>query len=78
MTGSTTPSRSAPVGFGFHPTDEELVNHFLKLKMIGGYDHVVSTIAEVNVCAYEPWELPGTCIYMFMHVCSIFFYFVLC
>lgn len=59
MTGSTTPFRSAPVGYGFHPTDEELVNHFLKLKMIGGYDHVVSTIAEVNVCAYEPWELPG-------------------
>lgn len=60
MTSSTTSFRSAaPVGYGFHPSDEELVNHFLRLKMRGGSDHVVSTIAEVNVCDFEPWELPG-------------------
>ncbi|CAK7348011.1 unnamed protein product [Dovyalis caffra] len=59
MTSPTNPTRSAPVGYGFHPTDEELVNHFLKLKMQGGYDHEVGIIAEVNVCNFEPWELPG-------------------
>lgn len=74
MTSSTTSFRSAaPVGYGFHPSDEELVNHFLRLKMGGGSDHLVSTIAEVNVCDFEPWELPGTCQHMCMHVCSIFF-----
>jgi hypothetical protein len=28
--------------------------------MMGGYDHEVAIIAEVNVCNSEPWELPGT------------------
>ena len=60
MTSSAAPFPSAPTGFGFHPTDEELINHFLKLKMIGGCDHEVAIIAEVNVCNSEPWELPGT------------------
>ncbi|KAJ6675425.1 putative proteinC DOMAIN-CONTAINING PROTEIN 82-RELATED [Salix viminalis] len=59
MTSSAAPFPSAPKGFGFHPTDEELINHFLKLKMIGGCDHEVAIIAEVNVCNSEPWELPG-------------------
>eukprot|EP00258_Populus_trichocarpa_P011354 XP_002320092.2 protein NTM1-like 9 isoform X1 [Populus trichocarpa] len=59
MTSSTVPFPSAPKGYGFHPTDEELINHFLKLKMMGGYDHEVAIIAEVNVCNSEPWELPG-------------------
>ncbi|KAJ6879299.1 protein NTM1-like 9 [Populus alba x Populus x berolinensis] len=59
MASSTVPFPSAPKGYGFHPTDEELINHFLKLKMMGGYDHEVAIIAEVNVCNSEPWELPG-------------------
>lgn len=47
---------SLPVGFRFHPTDEELINYFLKLK-IQGYDSLVQHIAEVDICGYEPWEL---------------------
>ncbi|KAJ6320100.1 hypothetical protein OIU78_015485 [Salix suchowensis] len=47
------------VGYGFHPTDEVLVNHYLRLKMLGGHEQDVSIIEEVNVCDYEPWELPG-------------------
>ncbi|KAJ6679932.1 putative proteinC DOMAIN-CONTAINING PROTEIN 82-RELATED [Salix purpurea] len=50
------PSR---VGYGFHPTDEELVGYYLRLKMHGGYEQDVSLIEEVNVCDYEPWALPG-------------------
>uniref|UniRef100_A0A2N9J5R9 NAC domain-containing protein n=1 Tax=Fagus sylvatica TaxID=28930 RepID=A0A2N9J5R9_FAGSY len=46
------------VGYRFHPTDEELINHYLKLKMLGK-DSQVRDIAEVNVCKLEPWELPG-------------------
>eukprot|EP00261_Vitis_vinifera_P039884 XP_019081127.1 PREDICTED: NAC domain-containing protein 21/22-like isoform X3 [Vitis vinifera] len=46
-----------PVGCGFRPTDEELVNHYLKLK-IQGKDSEVQIIPVVDVCKSEPWELP--------------------
>ncbi|CAL1398828.1 unnamed protein product [Linum trigynum] len=46
------------VGYRFHPSEEQLVNHYLKLKM-QGRDHEVRRIAEVNVSKFEPWELPG-------------------
>ncbi|KAJ7007983.1 protein NTM1-like 9 [Populus alba x Populus x berolinensis] len=54
---------SSPVGYVFRPTDEELVNHYLRLKMHGGYEQEVSIIAEVNVCDFEPWVLPGLSTY---------------
>ncbi|KAG6748293.1 hypothetical protein POTOM_048210 [Populus tomentosa] len=60
-------SRPPPVGYGFHPTDEELVNHYLRFKMHGGYEEEVSIIAEANVCAYEPWVLPGSYKYANSH-----------
>ncbi|KAF2324961.1 hypothetical protein GH714_021901 [Hevea brasiliensis] len=45
------------IGYRFHPTDEELVNHYLRLKMLG-YDDRVQEIPEVNVLNFEPWQLP--------------------
>ncbi|XP_021691008.2 protein NTM1-like 9 [Hevea brasiliensis] len=45
------------IGYRFHPTDEELVNHYLRLKMLG-YDHEVQEIPDVNVLDFEPWDLP--------------------
>ncbi|CAM8893093.1 unnamed protein product [Rhodiola kirilowii] len=47
-----------PVGYRFHPTDQELVNHYLRLKNQGSDRHV-SNIQEIDVCKWEPWELPG-------------------
>ena len=47
-----------PVGFGFHPTDEELVDRHLKPKILG-MDSQVEIIPEVDICKWEPWELPG-------------------
>ena len=49
--------RNLPLGFRFHPTDEELVC-YLKLK-IQGTDPDVNIIPEVDVCKSEPWDLPG-------------------
>ncbi|KAJ1408344.1 NAC domain [Sesbania bispinosa] len=47
-----------PVGFRFRPTDEELVEHYLKHKLQGD-DFPVHIIPELDLCKYEPWEIPA-------------------
>ncbi|OVA17424.1 NAC domain [Macleaya cordata] len=47
-----------PPGFRFHPTDEELVQQYLKRKVFA-CPLPASIIPELNVCKYDPWNLPG-------------------
>ncbi|XP_050211590.1 NAC transcription factor ONAC010-like [Mercurialis annua] len=46
------------VGWRFHPTDEELLVHYLKPKILG--DRITdSDVKEINVPHYNPYELFG-------------------
>ncbi|CAI0432580.1 unnamed protein product [Linum tenue] len=46
------------VGFRFHPRDDELVNHYLRYKLLGENTGSVS-IPEIKVYSFDPWELLG-------------------
>ncbi|KAL2964631.1 hypothetical protein AAZX31_16G015400 [Glycine max] len=45
------------VGYGFRPTDEELVKFYLKHKLLDD-DPCVHFILDVDLCEVEPWDLP--------------------
>ncbi|MED6182401.1 hypothetical protein PIB30_028264 [Stylosanthes scabra] len=47
-----------PPGFRFHPTDEELIVHYLKRKASSA-PLPVAIIAEVDLYKFDPWELPS-------------------
>ncbi|XP_074562147.1 NAC domain-containing protein 67-like [Curcuma longa] len=51
-----------PPGFRFHPTDEELVQHYLWRK-IAGHSIPAPIIAEVDLYKHDPWDLPGLASY---------------
>ncbi|KAL3819474.1 hypothetical protein ACJIZ3_005379 [Penstemon smallii] len=46
-----------PPGFRFHPTDEELITHYLSKKVLDTNFSAVA-IGEVDMNKVEPWELP--------------------
>ncbi|XWS42644.1 hypothetical protein CRYUN_Cryun16bG0031500 [Craigia yunnanensis] len=52
------PQSSLPPGFRFHPTDEELILHYLK-KKLSSSPFPVSIIADVDIYKFDPWDLPA-------------------
>ncbi|XVF06515.1 hypothetical protein REPUB_Repub06bG0055000 [Reevesia pubescens] len=52
------PHSSLPPGFRFHPTDEELILHYLK-KKLSSSPFPVSIIADVDIYKFDPWDLPA-------------------
>ncbi|PKA66966.1 NAC domain-containing protein 68 [Apostasia shenzhenica] len=51
-----------PPGFRFHPTDDELVVHYL-CKKVSQQRIPVPIIAEVNLYKYNPWDLPDKALF---------------
>ncbi|MCL7026933.1 hypothetical protein MKW94_016971 [Papaver nudicaule] len=45
-------------GFRFHPTEEELLNFYLK-KVVFGHKLHFDIIGFLNIYRHDPWELPG-------------------
>ena len=48
-----------PPGFRFHPTDEELVTHYL-CRRCAGAPIAVPIITEIDLYKFDPWQLPST------------------
>ncbi|KAE8678516.1 hypothetical protein F3Y22_tig00111408pilonHSYRG00069 [Hibiscus syriacus] len=46
-----------PPGFRFHPTDEELISHYLYKKVVD-LSFTAKAIGEVDLNKSEPWDLP--------------------
>ncbi|XP_039023313.1 NAC domain-containing protein 2-like isoform X2 [Hibiscus syriacus] len=51
-----------PAGFRFHPTDEELVMHYLCRKC-ASQSIAVPVIAELDLYQFNPWDLPDLALY---------------
>uniref|UniRef100_M8CIT6 Protein CUP-SHAPED COTYLEDON 2 n=1 Tax=Aegilops tauschii TaxID=37682 RepID=M8CIT6_AEGTA len=56
--GGGGPRLSLPPGFRFHPTDEEVVTHYLTPKAVNNAFSCL-VIADVDLNKTEPWDLPG-------------------
>lgn len=66
------PDLKLPPGFRFHPTDEELVMHYLCRKC-ASMPISVPIIAEIDLYKFDPWQLPG----MYSLHCHIFIQWVI-
>ena len=47
-----------PPGFRFHPTDEELVGHYLR-KKVASQKIDLDVIRDIDLYRIEPWDLQG-------------------
>ncbi|WOL17096.1 NAC transcription factor [Canna indica] len=51
-----------PPGFRFHPTDEELILHYLR-KQAASQPCPAAIIAEVDIYKFDPWDLPAKALF---------------
>lgn len=64
---SKDPRSSLPPGFRFHPTDEELILHYLR-KKVSSLPVPLSVIADVDIYKSDPWDLPGNQPILFSYI----------
>ncbi|CAO2161875.1 unnamed protein product [Urochloa humidicola] len=56
------PCTALPPGFRFHPTDEELIVHYLRRRAAAA-PCPAPVIAEVDIYKFDPWDLPAKAIF---------------
>ncbi|TQE00620.1 hypothetical protein C1H46_013747 [Malus baccata] len=61
-TFTTYSTMQLPPGFRFHPSDEELIVHYLRNKMIS-HPLPAQLITEIDLYKYNPWELPNKALF---------------
>ncbi|MCO5605792.1 hypothetical protein L7F22_059976 [Adiantum nelumboides] len=61
METTITHAQYVPPGFRFHPTDEELINFYLKKKVASAVFTLDHVIREVDLNKLEPWDLHEKC-----------------
>ncbi|KAG6584010.1 NAC transcription factor 25, partial [Cucurbita argyrosperma subsp. sororia] len=59
---NTSAHLQLPPGFRFHPTDEELVVHYLKRKLSSS-PLPAPIIAELDLYKFDPWDLPSKAVF---------------
>ncbi|RLM48683.1 NAC transcription factor 29-like [Panicum miliaceum] len=62
MPSATSRLPNLPAGFRFHPTDEELIVHYL-MNQASSLPCPVPIIAEVNIYQCNPWDLPAKALF---------------
>lgn len=53
-----------PPGFRFHPTDEEIITHYLTQKVTNS-NFSAKAIGEADLNKCEPWDLPSKLLFIF-------------
>lgn len=63
-----------PPGFRFHPTDEELISHYLYKKVVD-INFACRAIGDVDLNKCEPWDLPCkfSSYYLFIYLFCFFY-----
>lgn len=61
------PHIQLPPGFRFHPSDEELIVHYLT-NNVASIPLPASIIAEIDLYKYNPWDLPS--MYISVYLCA--------
>ncbi|KAM0947982.1 putative transcription factor NAM family [Dioscorea sansibarensis] len=56
--GDDQESMDLPPGFRFHPTDEEIISHYLTPKVLN-HGFTARAIGQVDLNKCEPWDLPS-------------------
>ncbi|TVU37200.1 hypothetical protein EJB05_10503 [Eragrostis curvula] len=59
---ATHEATQLPPGFRFHPTDEELILHYLRNRA-ASLPCPVPIIADVDIYKFDPWDLPCKAVY---------------
>lgn len=54
-----------PPGFRFHPTDEEIITHYLSNKVCNT-NFTAIAIGQVDLNKCEPWDLPSNSFFIFI------------